>query len=90
MQADAVYFDGYGEYDVFFFFNPFSEEVFERVINRILESRRKDGTLTFIYHNPRYLAVLEERLMRVAPGRLQKTMLHDKRKNYDTCVMSIQ
>ena len=90
MQADAVYFDGYGEYDVFFFFNPFSEEVFEKVIDRILESRRKDGPLTFIYHNPRYLETLEERLRRVAPGRLQKTMLHDKRKNYDTCVMSIQ
>lgn len=60
------------------------------MIDRILESRRKDGTLTFIYHNPRYQETLEERLMRVTPGRLQKTMLHDKRKNYDTCVMSIQ
>ena len=91
MQADAVDFDGYGEFDVFFFFNPFSEEVFGRVIDRILESRKSDGPLTFIYHNPRYLDALEGRLKRAAsePEQIRKTMLHDKRKNYDTCILSM-
>ena len=84
-------FDGYGEFDVFFFFNPFSEEVFGRVIDRILESRKSDGPLTFIYHNPRYLDALEERLKRAASGpeQVRKVMLHDKRKNYDTCILSM-
>ena len=91
MQADALDFDGYGEFDVFFFFNPFSEEVFGRVIDRILESRKSDGPLTFIYHNPRYLDALEGRLKRAAsePEQIRKTMLHDKRKNYDTCILSM-
>ena len=91
MQADALDFDGYGEFDVFFFFNPFSEEVFGRVIDRILESRKSDGPLTFIYHNPRYLDALEERLKREAsePEQIRKVMLHDKRKNYDTCILSM-
>ena len=91
MQADALDFDGYGEFDVFFFFNPFSEEVFGRVIDRILESRKSDGPLTFIYHNPRYLDALEERLKRAASGpeQVRKVMLHDKRKNYDTCILSM-
>ena len=91
MQADALDFDGYGEFDVFFFFNPFSEEVFGRVIDRILESRKSDGPLTFIYHNPRYLDTLEERLKRAASGpeQVRKVMLHDKRKNYDTCILSM-
>lgn len=91
MRADALDFDGYGEFDVFFFFNPFSEEVFGRVIDRILESRKSDGPLTFIYHNPRYLDALEERLKREAsePEQIRKVMLHDKRKNYDTCILSM-
>ena len=91
MQADALDFDGYGEFDVFFFFNPFSEEVFGRVIDRILESRKSDGPLTFIYHNPRYLDALEGRFKRAAsePEQIRKTMLHDKRKNYDTCILSM-
>lgn len=91
MQADALDFDGYGEFDVFFFFNPFSEEVFGRVIDRILESRKSDGPLTFIYHNPRYLDALEERLKRAASGpeQIRRVMLHDKRKNYDTCILSM-
>ena len=91
MQADALDFDGYGEFDVFFFFNPFSEEVFGRVIDRILESRKSGGPLTFIYHNPRYLDALEERLKREAsePEQVRKVMLHDKRKNYDTCILSM-
>ena len=91
MQADALDFDGYGEFDVFFFFNPFSEEVFGRVIDRILESRKSDGPLTFIYHNPRYLDALEERLKRAASGpeQVRKVMRHDKRQNYDTRILSM-
>ena len=91
MQADALDFDGYGEFDVFFFFNPFSEEVFGRVIDRVLESRKSDGPLTFIYHNPRYLDTMEVRLKRATSGpeQVRKVMLHDKRKNYDTCILSM-
>lgn len=82
MQADALELDEYGEYDVFFFFNPFSKEVFEKVINQILENRKKDGPLTFIYHNPLYLEVLENRLKQISAESewYQKTVLYDKEK----------
>lgn len=91
MQADALDFDGYGEFDVFFFFNLFSEEVFGRVIDRILESRKSEEPLTFIYHNPQYLDTMEVRLKRAASGpeQIRRVMLHDKRKNYDTCILSM-
>ena len=91
LQADAEEFDGYGDYDVFFFFNPFSEEIFTYVIDRILKSAKDDGPVTFIYHNPQYLDTLEERVKRFVrdPACVRKTVFHDKRKNYDTCILSI-
>ena len=91
LQADAEEFDGYGDYDVFFFFNPFSEEIFTKVIDRILKSAKDDGPVTFIYHNPQYLDTLEERVKRFVrdPACVRKTVFHDKRKNYDTCILSI-
>ena len=78
-------------YPVFFFFNPFSEEVFKRVIDRILKNKKEDDSTTFIYHNPQYLDVLEGRVKRFVrdPAHIQKTVLHDKRKNYDTCILNI-
>ena len=91
LQADAEEFDGYGDYDVFFFFNPFSEEIFTKVIDRSLKSAKDDGPGTFIYHNPQYLDTLEERVKRFVrdPACVRKTVFHDKRKNYDTCILSI-
>ena len=76
---------------MFFFFNPFSEEVFKRVIDRILKNKKEDDSTTFIYHNPQYLDVLEGRVKRFVrdPAHIQKTVLHDKRKNYDTCILNI-
>ena len=75
----------------FSFFNPFSEEVFAKGMDRILKSVKDDGPVTFIYHNPQYLDVLEEQTERSArnPARIRKTVLHDKRKNYDTCILNI-
>ena len=86
IQADAISFDGYGDYNVYFFFNPFSEEVMEKVMDRILESRGgRWQDAVFIYHNPRYLRILEERL----PG-AEKSMLYDRRKGYETCILQPQ
>ena len=36
--GDATSFNYYGKYNVFFFFNPFSKEVFESVLKRIADS----------------------------------------------------
>lgn len=86
IQADAISFDGYGDYNVYFFFNPFSEEVMEKVMDRILESRGgRWQDAVFIYHNPRYLRILEERL----PG-AEKSMLYDRCKGYETCILQAQ
>lgn len=85
MQADAVYFDKYNDFNVFFFFNPFSEEILQKVVDRIIESREGiNSSFTVIYHNPRFLSVFESR-MQV----LKKEMLHDNLKNYDTCILEL-
>ncbi|MDO4285264.1 MAG: methyltransferase domain-containing protein [Eubacteriales bacterium] len=82
IEADALEFEGYGEYDTFFFFNPFSEEVLREVVGRIIEGGQRQGPLTFIYHNPRFLGVFDE-----YSGFYIRTRLHDPRKNYDTCIL---
>ena len=63
----------------------------QSVIDRILKSVKNDGPVTFICHNPQYLDVLGERVERFArePAHIRKTVIHDKRKNYDTCILNI-
>ncbi|MGN0330946.1 MAG: methyltransferase domain-containing protein [Kineothrix sp.] len=85
IQADAVNFEGYGEYDTFFLFNPFGESVLAEVAEKIMESRK--GLMkpaVIIYHNPRFLEVF-----RGMPGFRMRRTLHDALKDYDTCIFSI-
>lgn len=81
-EANALAFDGYGNYDIFFFFNPFSEAVLEKVIKRIVESRKERGSFLVIYHNPQYIEVFDkyEKFQR-------ERKLHDTRKGYDTFIL---
>ncbi|MCM1091201.1 MAG: methyltransferase domain-containing protein [Butyrivibrio sp.] len=85
LQCDALDFDRYGDYNVFFFFNPFSEEVLQKVVDKIIKSRGgEDDIITVIYHNPRFLSVFDERTKI-----LKKEMLHDTLKEYDTCILAV-
>ncbi len=86
IHADAAAFDGYGGYDVFFFFNPFSEEIMQKTVDKIFQSRAAgDDKITVIYHNPRFLSVFEKNAQV-----LEKTMLHDGMKDYDTCILRLK
>lgn len=80
--ADAAEYDGYGDYNVFFFFNPFDGETLNTVMEKIMESRKAGELFIVIYHNPVYLSEAEKYL----PGAARK-ILHDKRKDYDTCIL---
>ncbi len=57
-QADARAFQGYGGYDLFYFFNPCTEAVLDRVIERIeLQCRGREVML--LYYHPRYPGAME-------------------------------
>lgn len=56
--CDAAEFGGYGDYDVFYFFNPFAETVMERVMERIVKQCAGKEIL-LIYYRPRYVHPIE-------------------------------
>lgn len=75
--ADAGGWDGYGDYDVFYFFNPFQADVMARVVARIREQCRGREIL-LIYYRPRYTEAIE------AGGLFRcEAELHDEVKGYD-------
>ena len=57
-QGDACTFDGYGSYDVFYFFNPFQDAMMRRVIRQITAQCRGREIL-LIYYHPRYPDAIE-------------------------------
>lgn len=57
--ADATAFDGYGDYDVFYFFNPFQGAVMERVLQQIVAQCR-GREIVIIYYRPRYPEAIEQ------------------------------
>ena len=57
-HEDARTFSGYGNYDVFYFFNPFVEEVMNQVIGQIIE-QCKGRQIMIIYYRPRYTDWIE-------------------------------
>ena len=53
VQADALEFQDYDEYNYFYLFNPFPEEVFRVMIGHLMDSlKRKPRSCTMIYLNP--------------------------------------
>ena len=58
--VNAMEFEGYGEYNVFFFFNPFDNTVLTPVIQKILDSVKENRRKIYvIYHHPKYREVME-------------------------------
>lgn len=85
VQGDATTFSDYGSFDTFFLYNPFSEEILQKVLNRIVESRNEQNkTATIVYHDPRFLFRLEQ-----LPGYLLEKRLYDSLRNYETCICRI-
>lgn len=39
IQANALSYENYGDYDTYFFFNPFSEDIFKKVLDKIVISK---------------------------------------------------
>lgn len=79
--TDALKFEEYGNYTVFYFFNPFCEEIFKQVIEKI--NRDKKGKVTIIYHNPAYYKVIEDQ------GGVMINKLYDKVKSYNTYIYEL-
>ena len=53
--ASAENFLNYADYDVFYFYNPFGEKVFQQVIEKILISKgRRNRDIWIIYYHPVY------------------------------------
>lgn len=85
IHGDATTFADYGSYDTFFLYNPFSEEILEKVLDKIVESRNdRNKTATIIYHDPRFLFLVEKQ----AGYRVERRM-HDSTRNYETYICSI-
>lgn len=83
-QADAAEFEGYGEYNVFFLFNPFSGSIMEKVVDKLLEVAR-ETPVTVIYHNPVYMELFRQK------GKINVLgQLYDKTKDYNTCIFRMQ
>ena len=67
IQADAMAYEDYDEYNYFYIFNAFPQEVFKVMISHVLESiRRQPRTCYFIYLHP----VCHEYLVSHTPFRL--------------------
>lgn len=82
-QVDAAEFDNYGDYNVFFLFNPFSATVMKEVVNKLWDVSMKNPIIV-IYHNPVYMELFEKK------GRVTiLKQLYDKTKNYSTYIFRI-
>ena len=61
IHANATEFDGYGAYDVFYFYNPFGECVFKEVIEKILKSQEQvNREIWVVYYRPVMGALFED------------------------------
>lgn len=79
-QVNAAEFEGYGDYNIFFLFNPFSGTVMKEVVDKLLEVSEKNP-ITVIYHNPVYMELFEQK------GELTiLKQLYDKSKDYSTYI----
>lgn len=79
-QMDAAEFEGYGDYNIFFLFNPFSGTVMKKVVDKLKMVSEK-SPITVIYHNPVYMELFEQE------GKVTiLKRLYDKTKDYSTYI----
>lgn len=58
--TDALKFDHYNSFNVFYFFNPFDKEIMSEVVKKIRNSRERYHEYYIILHNPLCADVIEE------------------------------
>lgn len=75
-KGDATEFEHYGEYNVFYFFNPFDELTMKKVLRRISESVK--GRVLLVLHHPTALEQLK------LYDTKEVKCLFDKAKSYET------
>lgn len=60
IYCNAVDFESYADYDVFYFYNPFGRHIFEQVIEKIKDSQNeRDREIWVIYYHPVYGSLFE-------------------------------
>lgn len=53
INANAIEFDRYADYDVFYFYNPFGRSIFEKVIEKIKDSQNtRNRDIWVAYYHP--------------------------------------
>lgn len=83
IQGNAASFDRYGEFNVFFLFNPFSAAVLAQVTGKILQTLEDSPReITIIYHHPLHSSLLD------VPGLHRTGVFYDRLKQYETYVYS--
>lgn len=80
--GDAAAFKHYGEYNVFYFFNPFDANIMEKVIDRIVAQQRENSWI--ILHNPVSAETVEKH------GAKEITRLYDRTKSYETIIYKLE
>lgn len=74
IQANAVEFDGYAAYDVFYFYNPFGKNVFQQVIQKLLESQyKRNREIWVVYYHPVYGELFQQAGFRLADEKKDRT-----------------
>ena len=77
--ANAVEFDRYSEFDVFYFYNPFGSSIFEQVLEKIKASQKeRNRDIWAAYYHPVFADVF------VNAGFLLKDELRDKTRDTTT------
>lgn len=62
-HCDAVEFNEYGKYNVFFLYNPFPAEIVDKVVKKIMNTRPDtEQIITLIYSNPICMEEIEKML----------------------------
>lgn len=85
IHTDALKFDDYKSYSVFFFCNPFGKEIFAKVLDHIIiQNKGLNKRIYIIYYNPVHKQVIED----MGIFKLEFTMF-DKLKQYNTYIYSL-
>lgn len=85
LAVNATEFEGYGEYNVFFFFNPFNDTVLSPVMQKIMDSvRANPRTIYVIYHHPKYSEIMDQ------VGLKKIDSVYDKLRDYDTYIYTLE
>lgn len=80
--GDAAEFEGYANFNVFYFFNPFEAPIMDKVIAKIVATKKEK--IWIILHNP----VCDDVVKKY--GGREKSRLFDKVKSYETVIYEME